>query len=88
MLTQTSSNTESEIVKVSAITDFFYDDPTVPYAPLPDHELAQSPCYPIIVKMQGYFYCRLHPEIKSVYLESIGHHIKDKDPKRHESELL
>ena len=50
-LIQTLSNTESEIVKVSAITDFFYDDPTMPYTPLPDHELDQSPCYPIIVKI-------------------------------------
>ena len=48
-LIQTLSNTESEIVKVSTITDFFYDDPTMPYTPLPDHDLDQSPCYPIIV---------------------------------------
>jgi hypothetical protein len=55
-LIQTSSNIESEIVKVSSITIFFYDDPTMPYAPLPDHDLDQSPCYPIIAQKQGYFY--------------------------------
>ena len=59
---------------------FFYDAPTMPYIPLPDHDLDQSPCYPIIAKKQGYFYCRLHPDIKYVHLESIEHHIKYKDP--------
>jgi len=85
-----TSNTESEIVKVSVstITDFFYDDPTVPYAPLPEHDLDQSPCYQIIAQKQGYFYCRLHPEIKNAYLESIEHHIKYKDSAAHKSELL
>ena len=77
-LIQTSSNTESEIVKVSTITDFFYDDPTMPYTPLPEHDLDQSPCYPIIAQKHGYFYCRLHPEIKNAYLESIEHHIAKK----------
>ena len=52
------SNTESEIVKVSSITIFFYDDPSIPYARLPHHDLDQSPCYTIIAKKQGYFYCR------------------------------
>jgi hypothetical protein len=42
----------------------------------------------IIAKKQGYYYCRLHPEIKNAHLESIEHHIKYKDPKWHESELL
>jgi hypothetical protein len=60
----------------------------MPYASFPDHDLDQSPCYPIIAERQGYFYCRLHPEIKSTYLESIEHHIKYKVPKGHESELL
>ena len=81
-------NTESEIVKVSTITDFFYDDPTMPYTSPPEHDLDQSPCYPIIAQKQGYFYCRMHSEIKNAYLESIEHHIKYKDPKGHESELL
>ncbi|MGA9845415.1 MAG: hypothetical protein WBQ25_24220 [Nitrososphaeraceae archaeon] len=44
-------DTEHETVKVSSITDF-YDDPIIPYAPLPDHDLDQSPCYPIIAKKQ------------------------------------
>ena len=49
------------------------------HAPLPDHDLDQSPCYPILAKKQGYFYCELHPEIKNVHLKSIEHYIKYKD---------
>jgi hypothetical protein len=56
--------------------------------PLPEHDLDQSPCYPIIAQKQGYFYCRLHPEIKNACLESIEHHIKNNDPEIHKSELL
>jgi hypothetical protein len=82
------SSTNSEVTKVISVTDFFYDDPTMPYTPLPEYDLDQSTCYPIIAQKQGYFYCRLHPEIKNAYLESIEHHIKYKDPKGHELELL
>ncbi len=65
-----SVDMEHEAVKFSSITDFPYDDPNAPYEPLPEHDLDQSPCHPIISIKQGYFYCRLHPEIKNVYLES------------------
>ncbi|MGA9842286.1 MAG: hypothetical protein WBP64_16065 [Nitrososphaeraceae archaeon] len=51
-----SLDTERETVKVSSITDFFYDDPNVPYTPLPEHDLEQSPCFSIISIKQGYFY--------------------------------
>ena len=60
------SNTNSQATKVISITDFFYDDPTMPYAPLPAHDLDQSPCYVIIDIKDGYYYCRLHPEIKKI----------------------
>ena len=56
--------------------------------PLPEHGLDQSPCYPIIALKQGCFYCRLHPEIKNVHLESIEHHIKYKGSAAHKSPLL
>ncbi len=82
------SSTNSEAAKVISVTDFFYDDPTMPYVALPDHELDQSPCCHIISIKDGYYYCRLHPEIKNVHLESIEHHIKHKDPATHKSELL
>ena len=82
-----SPNMELDTVNVSSITDFFYDDSTILYAPLPDHDINQSPCYPVIVIKQGYYYCRLHPEIKNINLESIERHIKYKDPAAHKSEL-
>ncbi|MGC2383558.1 MAG: hypothetical protein WA631_10675, partial [Nitrososphaeraceae archaeon] len=48
------SNINSEATKVISITDFFYDDPTIPYVALPDHKLDQSPCCPIIaIKVKG-----------------------------------
>jgi hypothetical protein len=75
-------------MKVSSITDFFYDDPNKPWEPLPEHTLYQSPCQPIIAIKQNYYYCILHPEIKNIHLESIEHHIKYKDPAAHKSELL
>ncbi|MGB0026324.1 MAG: hypothetical protein WBP64_05755 [Nitrososphaeraceae archaeon] len=56
---------------------------TVPYAPLPEHDLEQSPCFSIIAVKQGYFYCRLHPDVKYVHLVLIEHNIKYKDPKKH-----
>lgn len=82
------SNTNSEATKVISITDFFYDDPTMPYVAPPDHKLDQSPCCPIIAIQDGYYYRRLHPEIKNTHLESIEHHIKYKLPAAHKSELL
>jgi hypothetical protein len=52
----------------------------LPYARSPEHTLEQSLSYQIITKKHDYFYCRLHPDIKNVHLESIEHHIKYKDP--------
>ena len=52
------SKPNSEATKVISVTDFFYDDPTMPYVALPDHKLDQSPCCPIISIKGGYYYCR------------------------------
>ena len=71
---------------IRTVSDFFYDDPTTAYAPLPEHNL-ESPCYPIIATNHGYYYRRLHPEIKNIHLEPVYHHIKYKDPDIHKSEL-
>ena len=73
---------------VSSVTGFFYDDPTMSYVPLSEHDLDQSPSRSIIANKQEYYFCRLHPEIKNIHLESIEHHIKYKDPEAHKSELL
>jgi hypothetical protein len=82
------SNEGLDEVKVSSITNFFYDDPNKPWEPVPEHDLDQSPCHPIIAIKQNYYYCILHPEVKYIHLKSIEHHIKYKDPAAHKSELL
>ena len=67
-----------DMTSLNSITNFFHDDPNVPYTRPPERTLEQSPCYPIIATRQGYFYCRLHPEIKNIHLESIVHNLKYK----------
>jgi hypothetical protein len=60
--------------------------------PLPPHSLEQSPCYQIIEIKNNYkmplYYCKLHPHVKSAYLETIEHHCKYKDPDKHKAEIL
>ena len=47
LLTDSAIHIENT-TSLSSINDFFYDDPTIAFTPLQDHELAQSPRYPII----------------------------------------
>jgi hypothetical protein len=82
------SNEGLDKVKVSSITNFFHDDPNMPYLPLPEHAFDQNPYYPIIVINQNHYHCKLHPEMKNKYRESIEHHTKYKDPAAHKSELI
>jgi hypothetical protein len=75
---------------VEAITQFFYDEPYLPYHPPPPHELEDSPCKSII-RLDNHsmlYNCTLHPDIRSYHLESIEHHIKYKNPEMHKSEIL
>jgi hypothetical protein len=79
-----------------SIEEFFFDDPAItpenPWKPLPKHSLEQSPCYPIIGMHNKYkvplYYCRLHPDIEKIYLESIEHHCKFSNHEFHKSEIL
>jgi hypothetical protein len=76
-----------------SIEEFFFDDPAIsPWKPLPKHSLEQSPCYPIIGMHNKYrvpfYYCKLHPKIENIYLESIEHHCKFSEPGLHKSEIL
>jgi hypothetical protein len=50
-----SVDAKHKAVNVISVTDFFYDDPTISCAPLSDHDLDQSPCYPIIAKRKVIF---------------------------------
>jgi hypothetical protein len=69
-----------ESTSIVSVERCFHDVADLPYQPLPEHSLVQSPCYPIIGRNNNnrLYFCRLHPEVKSVYLESIEHHFKYK----------
>ena len=72
------------------IEEFFHDDPSLPWQPLPLHSLEQSPCYPIIGirKKQGLYYCKLHSEeANSIHLEVVEQHCKYKEPSLHKTKI-
>ena len=63
---------KSNAIEIVLVDEFFHHDPTLPYSkPLPDHSLEHSPFYHIIAEKQGYYYCKLHPQIKNIHLKSI-----------------
>jgi hypothetical protein len=79
---------------IISVEEFFYDDPNTPWKPLPDHDLKRSPCYPVIgirtyrnYKIP-FYYCKLHPNIETAYLETIEHHCKYKEPNVHKLEII
>ena len=84
---------ESSIISVE---EFFMDKSNQGWRPLSSHSLKQSPWYPIIDKRQyindsvsaTFYYCKLHPDIENINLESIEHHCKYRDPELHKSEIL
>jgi hypothetical protein len=75
---------------------FFEDNSHQKWQPLSSHTLEQSPCYPIIDKRRynnengsgTFYYCKIHPNIEYINLESVEHHCKYKDPTLHKSEIL
>jgi hypothetical protein len=83
-----SASVKSESTTIVSVEEFFNDVADLPYQPLPEHSLEQSPCYPIIGKNQELYFCRLHSEVKNVNLDPIEHHCKYKDPDYHKSEIL
>ena len=90
----------STLRKVPSIEHFFRNKYNLAWNPLPNHRLEQSPCYPIIGsrnrhnnKMLGHrnvdwYYCKIHPNVESIHLESIEHHCKYKEPDKHERTIL
>jgi hypothetical protein len=57
------------------VQEFFHDDPNTPWKPLPEHDLKQSLCYPIIeirnyhnYKKIPFYYCKLHPDIENMFI--------------------
>ena len=89
-LSHVSNLSRSPQTTVAAVTQFFYDEPFLPYHPPSPHELEDSPCKSII-RLDNHsllYNCTLHPDIRSYHLESIEHHIKYKNPEMHKSEIL
>jgi hypothetical protein len=75
---------------VVPIDSFFHDEPSLSWQPLPLHSLEESPCYPIIGvdKKRGRYYCKLHPkEAESIYLDTVEHHCKYKEPSLHKTKI-
>ena len=56
-----------ESIAIVSVERFFHDVADLPYQPLPEHTVEQSPCYHIIGRNNnGLYFCRLHPEVKSI----------------------
>ena len=73
---------------IISVGDFFYDDPNIAWKPLPSHNLEQSPCYHIIDKKDRLYYCKLHPKIQNVNLDTIEHHCKYNEHEIHRKEII
>jgi hypothetical protein len=91
-----------KVDKIDTIEGFFSDAPNQEWKPLPEHEIYQSPCYPIIGVRTNtwtndetgikntvhWYYCKVHPKIDNIYLHSIEHHCKYSEPEKHKSKVL
>lgn len=88
-----------DFISIVPVDEFFRDDPDKPYSPLKNHTLQQSPCYPILgiipAGKSSLYYCEIcSPEhanyqvVGSIYLDSVEHHCRYKDPDRHKAEIL
>jgi hypothetical protein len=63
----------SAIKPIISVEEFFSDNPPIttqnPWKPLPPHTLQESPCYPIIMRIQQrdglmYYRCKLHSKTR------------------------
>ena len=43
---------------------------------------------PIISKKGKFYYCKVHPSIENIYLETVEHHCKYEEPDVHKLEIL
>jgi hypothetical protein len=93
-ISDVAEDTRAEQFKpIVSVEDFFFDDPAGRYQALPTHNLQQSPCAPIIGSKTGeksvlLYYCKLHPKIQNLNLDSIEHHCKYGEPEVHKKEIL
>jgi hypothetical protein len=74
---------------IASVDEFFSND-----IPLDGHSLEQSPCYSIIGSKPGeiptntVYYCKLHPDLPSTFINAIENHCRDKEPDIHKAEIL
>jgi hypothetical protein len=92
----------SKVARICTIEEYFRDIPSEEWKPLPPHEIYQSPCYPIIgTKIRSWinnetgvrdntrwYYCKVHPKVENIYLDTIEYHCKYKEPEKHKSKVL
>jgi hypothetical protein len=70
----------------------FFDDSNK--EPLPQHNLDQSPCRPIIetdkLKTMGktFYRCKIHPDVWNIDLLGIEQHCRYQEPDKHKARLL
>jgi hypothetical protein len=82
-------DTITKFEPIISVEEFFHDDPSLPYQSLPPHSLEQSPCYRVICNTHNnLYYCKLHPGVQNVNLETVEHHCKYKEPDAHKSECM
>jgi hypothetical protein len=83
------NNSKSHVSQISQLSiiltsdlfeEFFYDDGG-PYRPPRSTYVRRK-------SKDNFYYCTLHLNIQNIYLETIKHHIKYKDPESHKSEML
>jgi hypothetical protein len=56
---------------IISLQGFFHDDPNnTPWKPLPEHDLKQSPCYPIIIDVRNYYTITKYH--RSISLATVG----------------
>src|SRR5206468_8456138 len=69
----------------------YHNDNNSPWQPLPSHSLEQSPCYPVIgtkpYNGNVCYYCKIHPNIENIHLDSIEQHCRYTEPERHKTRV-
>jgi hypothetical protein len=74
---------------IISLEEFFTDDLS-----LSSHDFEESPCFPIIDIQIGEsstdrkYFCKLHPDFKSDFIETIERHCKQTEPEFHKDAIL
>ena len=88
----TSSKMNNLLYSPPISIEEFFDDSN--REPLPEHNLEQSPCRPIIdtdkLETMGkiFYRCKIHPGVWNIDLIGIEHHCKYQEPHIHKDEIL